>query len=124
MAKRKKFPGSKMVYSKQQRVFPHSFYLDEKKTLKISHIILYYQAKEVGFKVISHMMPDLPNVGWERDVQAFKEFFEDPKWRPDGLKIYPTLGFFIFLSRSLFIGNLKNNHQYSITRDFGATYKT
>ena len=37
------------------------------------------------------MMPDLPNVGIERDLASFREFFEDPKWRADGLKLYPTL---------------------------------
>lgn len=28
-------------------------------------------AKDAGFKVVSHMMPDLPNVGMERDVEQF-----------------------------------------------------
>lgn len=37
------------------------------------------------------MMPDLPNVGVERDMESFREFFESPKFRADGLKIYPTL---------------------------------
>lgn len=37
------------------------------------------------------MMPDLPNVGVERDLESFKEFFESPSFRADGLKIYPTL---------------------------------
>lgn len=37
------------------------------------------------------MMPDLPNVGVERDMESFKEFFESPSFRADGLKIYPTL---------------------------------
>ena len=64
------------------------------------------------------MMPDLPNVGLERDIEQFivccifvslkmkffmsfmfigvflsllKEFFENPAFRADGLKIYPTL---------------------------------
>ncbi|CAG7833606.1 unnamed protein product [Allacma fusca] len=48
-------------------------------------------AKECGFKVVTHMMPDLPNVGLERDILQFEEFFENPLFRPDGLKIYPTL---------------------------------
>jgi len=48
-------------------------------------------AKDAGFKVVAHMMPDLPRVGWERDVEAFREFFEAPAYRADGLKIYPTL---------------------------------
>ncbi|KTW30997.1 elongator complex protein 3 [Pneumocystis jirovecii RU7] len=37
-------------------------------------------AKDAGFKIVSHMMPDLPN-----------EYFENPAFRTDGLKIYPTL---------------------------------
>jgi elongator complex protein 3 len=37
------------------------------------------------------MMPDLPNVGWERDVESLREFFENPAFRTDGLKLYPTL---------------------------------
>ena len=37
------------------------------------------------------MMPDLPNVPLERDLEQFVEFFENPAFRPDGLKIYPTL---------------------------------
>ncbi|KAG0669631.1 Elongator subunit [Maudiozyma exigua] len=48
-------------------------------------------AKDAGYKVVSHMMPDLPNVGMERDIEQFKEYFENPDFRTDGLKIYPTL---------------------------------
>lgn len=35
--------------------------------------------------------PDLPNVGVERDIEQFHEYFENPAFRSDGLKIYPTL---------------------------------
>ena len=31
----------------------------------------FQMAKDAGFKVVSHMMPDLPNVGLERDVEQF-----------------------------------------------------
>ncbi|KAH1004552.1 hypothetical protein HUJ05_005348 [Dendroctonus ponderosae] len=48
-------------------------------------------AKDAGFKVVAHMMPDLPNVDLERDMEQFIEFFENPSFRADGLKIYPTL---------------------------------
>ncbi|XP_037957358.1 elongator complex protein 3 [Teleopsis dalmanni] len=47
--------------------------------------------KDAGYKIVAHMMPDLPNVGLERDIAQFKEFFENPDFRADGLKIYPTL---------------------------------
>ena len=48
-------------------------------------------AKDCGFKIIAHMMPDLPNMGLERDVEGFKEYFENPDFRTDGIKVYPTL---------------------------------
>ncbi|VDM22195.1 unnamed protein product [Hydatigera taeniaeformis] len=51
----------------------------------------FHLSKDAGFKVIAHMMPDLPNVGWERDLAQFSEYFENPAFRSDGLKIYPTL---------------------------------
>jgi len=51
----------------------------------------FHMSKDAGFKVVTHMMPDLPNVGFERDIEQFKEIFENPLFRPDGLKIYPTL---------------------------------
>lgn len=51
----------------------------------------FHLAKNAGFKVIAHMMPDLPNMGWERDMESFREFFENPDFRTDGLKVYPTL---------------------------------
>ncbi|XP_062427222.1 elongator complex protein 3 [Rhea pennata] len=51
----------------------------------------FHLAKDAGFKVVAHMMPDLPNVGLERDIDQFVEFFENPAFRPDGMKLYPTL---------------------------------
>jgi len=48
-------------------------------------------AKDAGFKVVAHLMPDLPNVGWDRDLESAREFFENPAFRTDGLKLYPTL---------------------------------
>ncbi|XP_040204059.1 elongator complex protein 3 [Rana temporaria] len=51
----------------------------------------FHMSKDAGFKVVSHMMPDLPNMGLERDIEQFIEFFENPAFRPDGMKLYPTL---------------------------------
>merc|ERR1711957_1083783 len=36
-------------------------------------------------------MPDLPNMGLERDLAGFREYFESPRFRSDGIKLYPTL---------------------------------
>ncbi|CCC68289.1 hypothetical protein NCAS_0B02050 [Naumovozyma castellii] len=52
---------------------------------------IFALSKDAGYKVVAHMMPDLPNVGMERDIEQFKEYFENPGFRTDGLKIYPTL---------------------------------
>ncbi|EYC11203.1 hypothetical protein Y032_0051g2071 [Ancylostoma ceylanicum] len=51
----------------------------------------FHMSKDTGYKVVIHMMPDLPNVGLERDIEQFVELFENPDFRPDGLKLYPTL---------------------------------
>jgi elongator complex protein 3 len=49
------------------------------------------RAKDAGLKVGYHMMPGLPGSSYERDLQAFKELFQNPSYRPDMLKVYPTL---------------------------------
>ncbi|KAF6037623.1 ELP3 [Bugula neritina] len=51
----------------------------------------FQMSKDAGFKVVAHMMPDLPNVDIDRDVDQFIEYFENPAYRSDGLKLYPTL---------------------------------
>ncbi|VDN27989.1 unnamed protein product, partial [Gongylonema pulchrum] len=51
----------------------------------------FEMSKDTGYKVVIHMMPNLPNVGIERDLEQFIELFENPAFRPDGLKLYPTL---------------------------------
>ena len=43
-----------------------------------------------GFKIIYHMMPGLLTTP-EQDLEFFRRLFEDERFRPDGLKIYPTL---------------------------------
>jgi elongator complex protein 3 len=47
--------------------------------------------KDSGFKVYHHWMPGLPGSTPERDLQLFNKLFADQEFRPDGLKIYPTL---------------------------------
>jgi len=47
--------------------------------------------KDAGMKVVAHMMPGLPGSDFERDLEAFRLLFEDPRFKPDMLKIYPTL---------------------------------
>ncbi len=48
-------------------------------------------AKDSGFKVCYHMMPGLPNSDEKKDIISFQTIFEDPDFKPDMIKIYPTL---------------------------------
>ncbi|HDO19133.1 MAG TPA: tRNA uridine(34) 5-carboxymethylaminomethyl modification radical SAM/GNAT enzyme Elp3, partial [Thermoplasmatales archaeon] len=48
-------------------------------------------AKDAGLKVCYHMMPGLPGSDMDKDFDSFRLIFEDPRFRPDMLKIYPTL---------------------------------
>ena len=45
--------------------------------------------KDAGFKVGYHIMPGLPGSNFKKDLKMFKKLFEDEKFRPDQLKIYP-----------------------------------
>ncbi|MEK7848820.1 MAG: tRNA uridine(34) 5-carboxymethylaminomethyl modification radical SAM/GNAT enzyme Elp3 [Chloroflexota bacterium] len=47
--------------------------------------------RERGFKVHYHWMPGLPGSTPERDMELLAQLFSDPRFRPDGLKLYPTL---------------------------------
>jgi len=47
--------------------------------------------KDAGFKVVYHIMPGLPGSDFSRDLEMVKEIFENPDFRPDMLKIYPTV---------------------------------
>ncbi|WP_254534985.1 tRNA uridine(34) 5-carboxymethylaminomethyl modification radical SAM/GNAT enzyme Elp3 [Halomarina litorea] len=47
--------------------------------------------RDAGFKVGFHMMPGQPGMDREMCLQDFRELFENGDWRPDYLKIYPTL---------------------------------
>lgn len=49
------------------------------------------RAKDAGLKVGVHMMPGLPGSDVDRDLESFRLLFDDPAYRPDFLKIYPTL---------------------------------
>jgi len=47
--------------------------------------------KDSGLKVCYHMMPGLPGSSPERDLDGFREIFDNPAFKPDMIKIYPTL---------------------------------
>lgn len=47
--------------------------------------------KDSGLKVCVHMMPGLPGSDYERDIKGFETLFQDTRFKPDMMKIYPTL---------------------------------
>jgi elongator complex protein 3 len=49
------------------------------------------RAKDAGLKVAYHMMPGLPGSSREKDLDSFRLMIEDERFKPDMLKIYPTL---------------------------------
>lgn len=49
------------------------------------------EARDRGLKVCYHWMLGLPGMDPAKDLADFRRMFEDPGFRPDMLKIYPTL---------------------------------
>jgi elongator complex protein 3 len=47
--------------------------------------------RDAAFKVGFHMMPGQPGMSEEMCLEDFRRLFEDEKYKPDYLKIYPTL---------------------------------
>jgi elongator complex protein 3 len=47
--------------------------------------------KDLGFKINYHMMPGLPLSSPEKDLEMLKETLDNPDYRPDMFKIYPTM---------------------------------
>ncbi len=48
-------------------------------------------AKDAGLKINAHIMPNLPGSDYLIDTELFNELFSNTDYRPDMLKIYPTL---------------------------------
>jgi elongator complex protein 3 len=47
--------------------------------------------REHGFKVHYHWMPGLPGSTPELDLELSRRLFSDDRFKPDGLKLYPTM---------------------------------
>ncbi|MCK4862784.1 MAG: tRNA uridine(34) 5-carboxymethylaminomethyl modification radical SAM/GNAT enzyme Elp3 [Dehalococcoidales bacterium] len=47
--------------------------------------------REHGFKVYYHWMPGLPGSTPEKDLSLSQTLFTDERFKPDGLKLYPTM---------------------------------
>lgn len=47
--------------------------------------------KDAGFKICYHSMPNLPGSTPELDIEMTKIMYEDPRFKPDFVKIYPCM---------------------------------
>ena len=47
--------------------------------------------RESGFKVYYHWMPGLPGATPEKDLEMAQLLFADDRFKPDGIKLYPTM---------------------------------
>jgi len=50
-----------------------------------------YSLRNLGFKLNFHIMPGLPGVSKEKDLEVFKTLFSNESYHPDMLKIYPCM---------------------------------
>ncbi|MFV2014998.1 MAG: radical SAM protein, partial [Candidatus Heimdallarchaeota archaeon] len=46
--------------------------------------------RDAGLKITAHMMPGLPGTTPEIDIDDFRTLYNDPRFIPDEMKIYPT----------------------------------
>jgi elongator complex protein 3 len=51
----------------------------------------FKSARNAGLKIVAHMMPGLPGSSVSKDADDLHQLIYDPRFRPDMLKIYPTL---------------------------------
>ncbi|MFH1071992.1 MAG: tRNA uridine(34) 5-carboxymethylaminomethyl modification radical SAM/GNAT enzyme Elp3 [Nanoarchaeota archaeon] len=47
--------------------------------------------KDLGFKLNFHLMPGLPGISKQQDIKGLQQIFLDARFRPDMLKVYPTM---------------------------------
>lgn len=58
----------------------------------VKEVVLATQLlKEAGFKICYHLMPNLPGSDLKKDYLMFKKIFNDQRFKPDMLKIYPCV---------------------------------
>jgi elongator complex protein 3 len=74
-----------------QTVYDNIFKLVKRGHTALESIEAIRIAKDAGLKINAHVMPNLPGSDYFKDTELFDELFSNPNYRPDMLKIYPTL---------------------------------
>lgn len=59
---------------------------------RVKDVVEAFQiAKDSALKIVAHMMPGLPGSDLEKDLDNFRRLFYNDDFKPDMIKIYPTL---------------------------------
>jgi elongator complex protein 3 len=74
-------------------------------------------AKDCGLKICYHMMPGLPGSNTSQDIESFKTIFQNPDFKPDMIKIYPTL-----VIEGTQLNELWKNGQYKPLKNIEASH--
>jgi elongator complex protein 3 len=72
-----------------QSIFDDVLKLNKRGHLSDKTILATRLLKDAGFKVAYQMMPNLPGSTYKRDLEMFNLLFNDSRFQPDFLKIYP-----------------------------------
>ncbi len=48
-------------------------------------------SRDAGLKIVYHLMPGMHGTDFNMDMESFRQIIKDPDFKPDMLKIYPTL---------------------------------
>ena len=83
--------GATRVELGVQTVFDNILNIMERGHTVVDSILATRIAKDAGFKICYHLMPGLPGSDKKHDIEAFLTIFENNDFKPDMIKIYPTL---------------------------------
>ncbi len=76
--------GVQTLYNKIYKIIKRGHFVED--VIKATQLL-----KDSAFKVSYHIMPGLPGSNSKKDLNVFKKLFSNQNFRPDMLKIYPTL---------------------------------
>jgi elongator complex protein 3 len=83
--------GATRVELGAQSVFDDLLYNIDRGHTVVDTVYATRAAKDSGLKVCYHIMPGLPGYDEKKDLEGFRIIFEDNRFKPDMIKIYPTL---------------------------------
>jgi elongator complex protein 3 len=66
--------------------------INNQRTATVDHIVTATKLlRDWGFKITYHIMPALPGSTPDHDIEMYQQLFNDPRFQPDQIKLYPTV---------------------------------